>query len=321
MIIPVFNGADTLQRCLRALFDSRCPPDECIVIDDGSTDNSVTISRLFNATVLSTGGRFGPSKARNLGAREAQGDILLFIDSDVELHIDALRRIVDHFESDPALDALIGSYDDAPGDPGFVSQFKNLMHAFVHHQGNNQASTFWCGCGAVRRAVYLAHGGLDESYAKPSIEDIELGYRMRAAGRKLLLDPQVLCKHLKTWTLGNLIRTDIFQRGIPWTQLILRSKSLPNDLNLKQSQRLSVVLAGLVILFPLFGWYWAALLCLFAVLIINVDFYQFLVSRKGAAFAMAAVPLHLLYFLYSGFSFGIGVALHLLTKAGSGLTS
>ena len=173
---------------------------------------------------------------------------MLFVDADVAINANALGRIAERFESDPDLDALIGSYDDSPADPGFVSQFKNLMHAFVHQQGNRQAVSFWCGCGAVRRNVYLEHGGLDESYKKPSIEDIEFGFRMMKAGRKLALDPQVRCKHLKVWTLWNLVRTDVFQRGIPWTELILRTRFLPDDLNLRWSQRLSALLAGLLVL-------------------------------------------------------------------------
>ena len=207
VIIPVFNGAATLPICLRALADSRQLATECIVIDDGSTDNSASLAEQFGATVLSTGGRCGPALARNLGARHATGELLLFIDADVAVHLDAIGRITQRFESEPALDALMGAYDNSPADPGFVSQFKNLMHSFVHRQGKRQASTFWCGCGAVKRSVYWELGGLDESYRKPSVEDIEFGFRMMHAGRRLALDPSVQGKHLKVWTCWSLVRT------------------------------------------------------------------------------------------------------------------
>ena len=130
VIIPVFNGAGTLPLCLRALADSQHPASECIVIDDGSTDDSAALAQRLGATVLSTGGRCGPAQARNLGARHATGDLLLFVDADVALHPDAIGRIAERFETEPSLDALIGAYDDSPADPGFVSQFKNLMHSF-----------------------------------------------------------------------------------------------------------------------------------------------------------------------------------------------
>jgi len=320
IVVPVFNGSGTLPLCLRALGDSSYLPFEFFVVDDGSSDNSLAIAEQFSATILSTGGRFGPSKARNLAARHATGEVLVFLDADVAVHPDALARIAEHFESDPALDALIGSYDDSPSDPGFVSQFKNLMHAFVHSQGNDQAFTFWCGCGAVRRTVYLDHGGLDESYERPSIEDIELGYRMRAAGRKIALDPQVQCKHLKTWTLWSMVRTDVQQRGISWTELILRTRVLADDLNLRWGQRASVALSGLTLVLAAMGsalTTCASLACLLAICWINRDFYAFLGLRKGLPFAVAAIPLHLLYFLYSGTSFVLGTVSHLVRQARS----
>jgi len=323
VIIPVFDGAATLSACLRALQNSRYPAAEIFVIDDGSTDDSALLAD-GGATVLSTGGRRGPAKARNLGSRHATGDLLLFLDADVEVHADALARIVARFEAEPDLDALIGSYDDSPSGPGFVSQFKNLMHAFVHLHGKRRAFTFWCGCGAVKRAVYLEQGGLDETYDRPSIEDIEFGFRMMRSGRKLALDPQVQCKHLKTWTLWNLVRTDVLQRGIPWTELILRTRFLPDDLNLRWSQRASVfasfvlvVLGGVVTgetlsgktILPVGAETAGILVSLASIYFLNQGFYQFLTARKGRRFSLCAIALHIFYFFYSGISFALGAVM------------
>ena len=323
VIIPVYNGAGTLPVCLRALAESQHTAAECIVIDDGSTDDSASIAERFGATVLTTGGRCGPAHARNLGARQATGDLLLFVDADVAVHPDALGRIAERFSAERSLDALIGAYDDSPADPGLVSQFKNLMHRFVHQQGNRQASTFWCGCGAVKRAVYLELGGLDESYRKPSVEDIEFGFRMMDAGHKLGLDSSIQCKHLKVWTLWGLIRTDVLQRGIPWTELILRTRYLPNDLNLNWGQRVSaalsfllVLLGGLGISQVLTGHVLMArstiaagmLFSLAGICFLNRAFYKFLASVKGWSFSLTAVLLHVLYYLYSGISLVLGAA-------------
>src|SRR5687767_6907668 len=82
-VIPVYNGAGYLHECLAALALSIVPPLECIVVDDGSTDDSADVARSFGATVLGTNGRQGPARARNLGARAAAGSVLFFIDSDV----------------------------------------------------------------------------------------------------------------------------------------------------------------------------------------------------------------------------------------------
>lgn len=263
VIIPAHNAAEYLAQCLQHLTQSETAPLECLVVDDGSTDHTPEVARKFGARVLQTDGKRGPAHARNLGARAARGDILLFLDSDVCVHADTLSRVRSAFESDPSLDALIGSYDDSPGSPDFLSQYRNLMHHYVHQRARREACTFWSGCGAIRREVFLAHAGFDESYRRPAIEDIELGYRLHMAGRKMILDKRVQVKHLKRWTFWGLLKTDIVDRGIPWTELILRNQYMPNDLNLELSQRVSVALAfllmGLSTAASLFwGWYFVA---------------------------------------------------------------
>jgi glycosyltransferase involved in cell wall biosynthesis len=87
--------------------------------------------------------RIGPAAARNLGSRRAMGDVLVFVDADVEVHPDVFRRIRDAFAVDPELTAIFGSYDDDPGANGVVSTFRNLLHHHVHHEGAGAATTFW----------------------------------------------------------------------------------------------------------------------------------------------------------------------------------
>ena len=251
VIVPVFNGEVELDQCLDALRNSGVAPMEIIVVDDGSTDGSKKVAARFEARVLSTGGRKGPARARNMGAREARGEVLFFLDADVVVQADAVGRVQAAFTEDATLDALIGSYDDDPAVHDFLSQYRNLMHCFVHQTGHDQASTFWSGCGAIRREVFLAHSGFDESYARPAIEDIELGYRLFQADRRMMMDKHLRVKHLKRWTFWNLLKTDILDRGIPWTELILRDRNMPNDLNLQLSQRISVALAFVSVGFAL----------------------------------------------------------------------
>ena len=126
--------------------------------------------------------------------------MLVFIDADVLA--DTLQRIRTSFKDDPALDALFGSYDAAPAAPGLVSQYKNLRQHYVHQHGQTESQTFWSGCGAVRSSVFRALGGFDERYTRPSIQDIDLGYRLKAAGCRIALEPGIQVRHLKKWRLG-----------------------------------------------------------------------------------------------------------------------
>ncbi len=306
VIVPVYNGERFLRRCLEPLTGLG---NEVIVVDDCSTDKSAEISRQLGATVLHMPRQSGPAGARNHGAQKALGEILLFVDADVVLQSESLERVANDFVKNPDIAAVFGSYDDDPAEKNFISQYKNLFHHFVHQQSSVDAATFWAGCGAVRREVFLAVGGFNsERYPRPAIEDIELGYRMRALGYRILLDKQLQGKHLKKWDLKSLLHADIFCRAVPWSMLILESKGMVNDLNLQTSDRISATLAGLsVAIVPLSvlkpQLLFVVLLLLAVIPLLNHKLYRFLIHRRGLGFAILAFPLHWLYYLYSGVTF------------------
>ena len=194
------------------------------------------------------------------------------------MHPETLQELNDTFVREPDLDAVFGSYDSQPSAANVLSQYKNLFHHFVHQDSHERATTFWSGCGAIRRSVFLKLGGLSGSYKRPSIEDIELGIRLHNAGHRIKLNKRIQVTHLKRWTLWSIIKTDVLDRGIPWTELMLREGSMPNDLNTKVSQRISVVLAyGLLLTLGFGVWYYRHLVWvpLFLMILISLlDFWS-----------------------------------------------
>ena len=130
VVIPAYNAARMLDLCLKSISASGLQPYECIVVDDGSTDKTAEVARKYGARLLSTGGRKGPAVARNQGAREAKGEIVFFIDSDICLHLNTLARVSSGFENHPEVDAIIGSYDDSPEQQDVLSMYRNLMHRY-----------------------------------------------------------------------------------------------------------------------------------------------------------------------------------------------
>lgn len=313
VIIPVYNGGYPFICSLLALERTKFADWELIVVDDGSEDKSLAIAQKFGAKTLQTNGREGPGAARNLGAKVATGAYLCFIDADCEICGDAIASLAQLLQARPELDAVFGSYDDAPQATNLVAQYKNLMHHYVHQQGKEDASTFWAGFGVVKRSVFLKLDGFDtQRYPRPSIEDIELGYRLKQAGGKIYLAKNLQVKHHKAWKLGNLIKTDIFDRGIPWTKLLIENKSnLVNDLNLQTSSRISVV-AVYSLLFSLFALSYQveflilSLISAGILLYFNWDVYLFFYNKRGILFTLKTIPLHWLYYLYGGLAFILG---------------
>jgi len=309
IIVPVHNNAHDVPECLSALGTSCHPDSEIIVVDDGSTDDIVSVAMPMGVRLLHLAKNSGPSAARNHGARHARGDILFFVDADMVVAPGAVSRVLTVFAENPDLAAVFGSYDLEPRAKNVVSQYRNLLHHFVHQNGNPDASTFWAGCGAIRRSVFEQIGGFDEKrFPRASIEDIELGYRLRQAGHRVLLDKSLQGTHLKTWTLRSLVWTDVFYRAVPWSRLIIETKNAPNDLNLQASQRLSLALVSLAGIFVLLAVFRIELLglsvaALFGVIVLNRKLYIFFFRRRGFLVAVTAVLLHLFYYLYSGLSY------------------
>ena len=304
-IMPVFDGMGYLERSLppllRMVADGRIA--EVLVADDGSTDGSGAWAAERGARVITTGGREGPGRARNLAAPEAVGEILWFVDADVVVHDDAVGPLAAAF-ADPSVTAGFGSYDDAPPDPSFASQYMNLRHHHHHQRAAGEASTFWTGCGAVRKAAFLEVGGFDaERYPRPSIEDIELGYRLRAAGGRIRTLPDVRCTHLKAWTLPGVVHTDITCRGLPWSRLLVASDE-PLDLNADAAEQARAALAAVLALSCLAALagvapLWLPVAVFGSAVAANARFFGLLRQRRGLAFALGALAFHQVHYLYS----------------------
>lgn len=310
VIMPAFNAVSYLAKSLVPLGEAlrRGELHELILVDDGSTDNSAELARSMGARVIPSGGRKGPGAARNQAAALATGDVLWFIDADVVVHADTVHYVRAAFR-DPEVVAVFGSYDNAPPERNFGSQYKNLVHHHYHQNSNPAASTFWSGCGAVRKASFLGAGGFDAAaYKNPSIEDVELGYRLRANGGKIFLDRRLQSTHLKFWTISELIRTDIFRRALPWARLMLQKARLLDDMNVGTAERLRAALAGLTVMAVLAAsaglipsvWLIPMLL---TTLTANWHLFMVFYKARGLGFGLCALAFHQIYYLYSTAAF------------------
>lgn len=286
-IVPATDAPPTLARCLEAIRAAADAPDEVVVVD-----------RPSNAS---------PARARNQGAHNALGDVLVFVDADVVVHADAFTLIRRSFADDHSLAALFGAYDDEPSADGETSAFRNLLHHHVHHSSAGEATTFWAGLGAIRRDVFEELGG----FVEHPIEDIELGMRLAAAGRKIVLDPRVQGRHLKRWTLRSMVRTDLLIRGAPWVALLIRHRTGTSSLNLGWRHRFSALASIAAVAAAALRRPTAAFAALVGLVALNRGFYELLLRKRGVRGFTAGVGLHVLHHLTAIVAVPLGVLRYL----------
>ena len=290
VIVPAYNDAARLARCLAALAAQTYRDFDVWVVDDCSTDGGKTAAAAESAgaNVLRMEQNVGPAVARNRGARAAGGRIVFFVDADCLAHPDAVARVADTLADGSPYDATFGSYGLDPESPALISRWKNLSHRHTHQLARAEAATFWSGCGAMRRDVFLNFGGFDETYGRPCIEDIELGMRLKAAGRRIKLDKLLQVEHLKRWRLWNLVKTDVFDRGVPWTRVLLAAGKgdgavKVEDLNVGSSQKLAALAAAALVGVFLVGAYWRPLLPLVPLAAVLVALCLDALTARGVA--------------------------------------
>lgn len=301
VVIPFHGRHELFDRCLEAV-GRLCPrPAEVVVVGDDEDEAHLLTAEHRGCRVLSMARRSGPAAGRNLGAAAISSDVILFIDADVVVPADTIARVRRVFTEHPEVAAVFGSYDDRPPAPGLVSRYKNLLHHWTHQHASEAATTFWTGCGAVRREVFVEAGGFDPS--QRWLEDVDLGYRLHAAGHRIVLDRSLQVTHLKRWTLGGLLISDVFHRALPWTELVSRYGVLPRDLNTDVAGRvgggLAVTAASALLAVPATPWSGvvagAALCGLYA---LNRRLYWFLLGHGGPSLLVTGVVLHWAYLVY-----------------------
>jgi GT2 family glycosyltransferase len=308
IVIPVHNAARTFSECLQAIRGSDYAHQyEVIAVDDASTDSSAQLAARYGCRVIRLPDNVGAARAKNVGANEAKGDVLLFTDGDILLQPDTLGLIAESLQ-DPAVAGVVGllgtklKYDD------FASNFKNLwMHYTYRRIAASQAAErgvglFFTSIAAIRKDVFDQLGGFDTNYEGASVtEDIEFGQRLLSAGCKVRLDGRLTVEHLKHYSLTGLLRTDM-ERAFGLTKTWLRKRLAPRQQVTRQKYYASVpwffivgvplawLLPPLVVIWLLMRQpLWAcaaAALSYAAILLVNAPFLRDLFRVRGWLFGL-----------------------------------
>ncbi len=195
LYVPAYNAEHYLGRCLEAVRAQTLPPDEVLVVDDGSTDRTAEIARSFGVTVVPHGTNKGLAAARNTGLRSARNELVASLDADCRPEPEWLERLAARFVGERT--ALGGgrleeAVQDTAGDrfrklhmPQNWGREPRTNPPHVH--GNNNLG---------RRSVLLEVGGYDERL-RTNFEDVDVSRRLRARGYDTYYEPSAVVWHLK----------------------------------------------------------------------------------------------------------------------------
>jgi glycosyltransferase involved in cell wall biosynthesis len=315
VIVPAYNAADTLPACLRALQQQTCMPDEIIVVDDGSTDETAQIAEANGARVLRQSHQ-GPAVARNLGLRQAQGDIVLFTDADCEPVPEWVEQMVAPF-SDARVVGTKGAYWTRQR--GLIARLVQLEYDYRYARmiGLPRIDFIDSYAAAYRRELLLRYGGFDAAFPVPSAEDIDLCFRLVRAGCWLVFVPDARVWHQHPTALEGYLRRKArygFWRALLYLRYPKKTSGDAHTDPVLKKQFVLVVLAGLL---GLVGIVWlpaiaAAMLVLVALVTTMFSFVRWAWARDRAV-ALAWIPITVLRVAIQGLGLALGLVFHRLT--------
>jgi len=307
VIIPNYNGAETIDKCLRAVFSSRYKNFEVIVVDDCSKDNSVRIIERYPCKLITLKEHSGTSVARNIGASNSNGEWLFFIDADCLLLEDTLVKVNEAIAKYNSENIIIGgTYTSIPYDDKFFSTFQSVFVNYSETKKNNP-DYIAAHAMAINTNLFKQSRGFPIDHL-PILEDVELSHRLRRMGCKLIMEPKIVVRHIFNFSLIGSMK-NAFRKSMYWVMYSIENKDLLRDsgtasLELKADVASLFSCTLLVSLFaitkktfflPLIP------LILFLNLWINMGLLKAFYSAKGLLFSILATLYYImLYPLYVG---------------------
>ena len=207
--IPCYNAARFIEASIRALLDQTRPPDEVLVIDDGSSDNSVALASRFPVRVIRHRENKGLAAARNTAFANATHSLVGAIDADVLPDPTWMEYLLEHFVDLHVAGVsgrLIEAHRTGPANAWRAEQMKQdlgLKRLAIEQPSHRRLGGF----GTIfRKEAVMNVGGYNERY-RTNYEDVDLCARLLAAGHKLVFEPRAVAFHQRCDSIRSVART------------------------------------------------------------------------------------------------------------------
>jgi glycosyltransferase involved in cell wall biosynthesis len=222
IVIPNYNGAETIGKCLEAVFSSRYENFETIVVDDNSRDNSVDIIKKHPCRLIRFENHAGTSRARNAGGFDSTGDFIFFTDSDCIIEDDTLSKINAMISSAGDMTVIGGTYSRLPYDQGFFNTFQSVFVNYSETKKADNPDYIAAHTMIINTRTFRESRGFPEKFL-PIIEDVEFSHRLRRQGLRLLVNPEIQVRHIFNFSILRSLR-NAFRKSRYWTMYSLKNK-------------------------------------------------------------------------------------------------
>jgi glycosyltransferase involved in cell wall biosynthesis len=227
IIIPIYNGAGTIKHCLDSIFALNDDACEVIVVDDCSRDDSRAIVKKYPCRLVQLERHSGASGARNAGAMNSKGEALFFIDADCLLKQDTLSIVRDNLSRNKNDVVIGGTYTPVPYDPGFFSLFQSAYINYSETKKCVDPDYVATHALVIRPETFKKINGFTENFL-PILEDVEFSHRLRRAGHKLVMDPDLQVRHIFRFTFLKSLR-NAARKTRYWMVYSLKNRDLFAD--------------------------------------------------------------------------------------------
>ena len=320
VIVPCYNSDLTIEKCIASIFTSKGIDFEVYVIDDGNNNRLEELKNEYPIKVMRTSGVEGAGKARNLGTQGFSGQVVVFIDSDVQIYEATIASLVKPIKEKLA-DATVGSYSKQRS-LNFYDDYKSFYLANKYNtEGRYLRNTFWSAICSIDFKTYTIINGFKDCYSGAGPEDIDTGVELSLQGARILSVPQAMGKHLSSFNFSKLLKNDLRKGSEDIYIHLTRKVSITCNRHVSKADIIAVFLAwGLPLFFPLHRYigFSPLLICFILYIIARMKFIKSAFGGEDLFFIFRSCLLSYFLDLIRGIAVIKGTSLFMIESLTSG---
>jgi glycosyltransferase involved in cell wall biosynthesis len=320
VIVPCFDSDLTIEKCISSIYNSKGVKFEVFLIDDGNNTRLDTIKNDYPIHIVRTSGQEGAGRSRNIGTYGFKGQVIVFVDSDVQIHHDTLASLIKPIQENSA-EATVGGYSKPTGG-SFFNGYKFCYLSFRYNTKRKYLSnTFWSAICAIDYKVFRNADGFKECFSGAGPEDIDLGVELSKQGARILSVPQAAGIHLRDLSFLTLLKNDLRKGSEDIYIHLTRKIPIKDNRHVHKSDIIAVLIACAIPVLFLLQYFYGSIPLLAAVFlyfILRIRYIKIAFGREGLLFMIGSFFLTFILDLIRGFAVINGTVIFGLEIGSSG---